>query len=124
VPIARPVAINNVMGIGREIIDELAKRRQLGRHFDFAGYQRLRRVSTPADLQGFLLANTYQSPPVLSNAVEAVDYLQAVDDKMSDSESRCIAAAIALGVFVPLLDMAVYLGALVLWLARPWRKHL
>jgi hypothetical protein len=42
------------MTLGSRLIHELAKRRELGMYFDFAGYRALRRVVAPDELSEFL----------------------------------------------------------------------
>jgi hypothetical protein len=112
------------MGLGNEIIAEVARRKQLGSYFEFRGYQALRRINSPEELQAFLRSCGYQNPPLFPTAQAAVDYLQAVEDKMSGDESLWMSVAYTVGLLLPLLDVFFYFGAVLLWLARPWRKSM
>jgi len=112
------------MNLGTQIVAELARRQMTGRFFDYAGYQRLRQISTPSDLQQFLADSHYQGPPSFDNAGDAVDYLVAVDDNMGRTEQEMIGAGSLVGLFFPLFDGFLMFAGIGLWLCRRWRKQL
>jgi hypothetical protein len=64
------------MSLGSQLIDELARRRELGMYFDYAGYRALRRVDSAVQLSHFLRERGFPEAPQTTDLKLVADWLQ------------------------------------------------
>ena len=64
------------MTLGLQLINELARRRELGMYFDFAGYRALRGVDSPSELAAFLSSRGFSNSPLTSEVAQIAEWLQ------------------------------------------------
>ena len=58
------------MSFGSNVINELARRRELGMYFDYAGYRTLRNIQNATEAVAFLRHRGYPNAPEFNDPVE------------------------------------------------------
>jgi hypothetical protein len=61
--------------LGLQLINELARRRELGMYFNFADYRALRGVDSPSELVAFLSTRGFSNSPLATDVVQIADWL-------------------------------------------------
>ena len=94
------------MSLGLQVINELARRRELGAYFDYAGYRALRNIDNVADLSTFLRQQGYPSAPDSANPVAVVNWLET---NSQPDEVQSILIWIAFDPFGGILALPLWL---------------
>jgi hypothetical protein len=69
------------MSFGLQVINELARRRELGMYFDYAGYRALRNVESVTDAGAFLRQRGYPNAPEFNEAGVICDWLRSTAEE-------------------------------------------
>jgi hypothetical protein len=73
--INQPESTSTSGNSGRDLVQELGRRRMLGSYFGFRGYVRLRQITTPDALRNFLNEQGFPKAPVENGAIVVADFL-------------------------------------------------
>jgi hypothetical protein len=69
------------MTLGSQLIHELARRRELGMYFDFAGYRALRHINSESEIALFLNKRGFNKSPVTTKVARIAEYLHATAER-------------------------------------------
>jgi hypothetical protein len=94
------------MTLGSLLINELARRRELGMYFDFAGYRALRRVNSAIEIAQFLKKRGFSNPPITANAAMIAQWPPSATEKQS---SRSLLVWLAFDPFCGIVALPVWL---------------
>src|SRR5688572_29594307 len=94
------------MSLGSKIINELARRRELGMYFDYAGYRALQRIECDIELSTFLREHGYPDVPLTTNMVLVADLLR---DSAGRTECQSLLTWIAFDPFGGIAALPLWL---------------